>query len=380
MNNFSNELKLIFLLSQIHPSKKELRQLLQKGINETHFLDLAFANGVFPLVCKVLNEHSIHLPNNDYKKTFQQTVTDNFYISAQLLHIIHLLKLRNISIIPIKGPLLSQHAYQDISLRAFSDLDILAKEEDLIDISNILIALGYKSEHDIAALHHPHILNQFSDISFTHQVSGLSIELHWKLLKSASAELAQVPNLFKNAIPIDFQNTSLLSLPLEEEFLYLCVHAAKHRFERVEWMNDLNRLYELYHETYDWDKILSIADKEGFTVPYLLGLYILYKTYKRDIIHTKSRKHMFSKKISRFYHKVLTLHTEGYVLKDKKQGIRWKELSFSIALESRLDKKLKHVLHLAFPLYIDDILAVKNRPKYLYFLYYFKRIQRYFKS
>ena len=301
-------------------------------------------------------------------------------MSAQLLYIVDALKQSNIEVISIKGPLLSQHAYQDISMRPFSDLDILVRENDLLAVSKLLLSLGYESENALDILVHPYILQKFSDISFVHPQTHIIIELHWKLLRSASKKLSQIDLLFEESINISFQNTQLRSLPLEEEFLYLCVHGAKHRFERIEWMNDLNQLFTLYQKTYNWDKLYLLAKQEEYLIPYALALKILEKNYQQKILHKDTVNLIHQNKISHLYKHVFDLHATNYVLNEKNSGIRWMELYFSMRLEQTFYKKVKLLIKLIFPLYINDIVKHKNLPKSLRFLYYTQRLKRQIKA
>jgi len=379
LNSTSPAWHLLIEASKLKPSKTLISALFKTKIVQEDLLSLAIVNGIVPVIYPVIKNHLTQNCNEAFSQYIKDIKKRNFFMSAKLLQVTYLLQGKGIIVMPIKGPLLAQHIYHDIALRPSSDLDILVQQDDLLTVAHELISLGYKSEKDISVFSHTYILTKFSDISFVHQDTGLIIELHWKLLKSASAELAQISNIFENSIDIDFQNTSLSSLPIEEEFLYLCVHAAKHRFERIEWMNDLDRHYELYHKQYDWDRLLNMAENEDYTIPYLLGLHILHKLYERDIPHPTSNQHMQTKTIKKLYNKVLTLHANNYILKEKARGIRWKELFFSMSLEGSLYKKLKLFKDQLFPLYIDDILSMQERSKSFYFLYYLKRIQRYLK-
>lgn len=378
MTNNSNEFKLLIEASQITPSSSRILTLFDEGIRQKHLLKLALANGVLPLVYQELCKYPKILMDDDIKKYTIEIKNTNFFMSAQLLQLVFLLKEKGISILPIKGPALAQHAYKDIALRPFSDLDILAKRDDLQEISSTLLDMGYQNEKSLSALIHPFILKKSSDISFIHPDTGVVIELHWKLLKSVHEGLSNIPALFKQSITLPFQNTELSSLPLEEEFLYLCIHAAKHRFERIEWMNDINRLYELYCTTYDWNKLLDMAMEEGYLSAYLLGLLILNKQYQRNILDKSTQRLMQGKKVSYLYMKVLSLHADDYILKPKKDGFRWMEFFFSLKLEDSLTKKASLLASLIFPLYMDDVLSIKEQPSYLSFIYYLVRLKRLF--
>ncbi len=353
--------------------------LFDKVIDQKYLLSLSIANGVLPLLYKQIQDHPTKVVDNGFKEQTLAIRNKNFFMSAQLLQLVYILSQKNIQIIPLKGPLLGQHAYGDIGFRPFSDLDILVREEDLLTVAQTLLDLGYTNEDELSALSHPYVLQRFTDISFVHGETGLVIELHWRLLKSASAALNNIPLLFDQATERFLQNMPLKSLPLEEEFLYLCIHASKHRWERIEWMNDINLLFEIHQHNYDWERLLTIAQDEGALIPYLLGLLILKKIYSRDLDHAQTNELIKMRKIAKLYNNVMELHAKDYILQVKKEGIRWMEVFFSIRLEESLSKKVKLFANIFFPLYKSDILAAPGLGKCLRFLYYLKRIQRFFK-
>ncbi len=371
MQNVSKELLFLLDCSQNYFNDTPHENSLDKQLNLDYLFSLALANGVLPLLKEA------NLPTN-FEQENSIIQKRNFLMSAQLLHLVYLLKQKEIDILPIKGALLAQHAYKNISLRPFSDLDILVQIKDLHEVSLTLLSLGYQSDHPIDSIKHPYVLKKFSDISFTHSQTGVIIELHWKLIKTASSELSHIKTLFKKSHTLLLQNMELKSLPLEEEFLYLCIHAAKHRFERIEWMNDLYFLLKEHETDYDWQKLLMMAKNEKALTHYLLGLKIIESTYKKEINHAETKALLTQKKITALYTKVWDLHAQDYVLKEKKQGIRYMEIFFSIKLEESYLRKLSILKTVVFPLYIDDILSIKQLPSSLSFLYYFARLKRIF--
>jgi hypothetical protein len=62
----------------------------------------------------------------------------NMLMTAELIAVMKLLKDNEIEAIAFKGPTLSQMAYGDITLRQFSDLDILIDQKDIYKASKIL--------------------------------------------------------------------------------------------------------------------------------------------------------------------------------------------------------------------------------------------------
>jgi len=123
-----------------------------------------------------------------------------------------------------------------------------------------------------------------------------------------------------------------------------------------------------------------MARNEQSLSSYLLGLKILEDDYKQEVPHEASKKLLKKKKITILYNKVWSLHAQDYVLQEKKQGIRYMETLFAINLEDSYLRKLSILKTTVFPLYMDDILSMKQLPSLLSFLYYLARIKRIFKK
>lgn len=370
---FSSEFNLLLETSQVNPSTNSVDAILKETLNQEYLFNLAVANGTLPLLYAALSQHQQFEMSPYFKDESTFIAQKNFFMSAQLLHIIFKLREQNIEVIPLKGAVLAQHAYNNGALRPYSDIDILVQEKDLLRVADFLISLGYVNQEAILMLSHPFILKKFSDISFVHPVHHTIIELHWKLNKNDVSVLRDINALFENAIKISYQNQAFNSLPIEEEFIYLCMHASKHRWERLEWMNDINRLYERHQATYDWDKLLFIAQKENYYSAYFLGLTLLQKLFNQTIAHEPTATLMKNRKVDKLYKKVMLLHCQDYILSAKKSGMRYMELMFAIAVEDSLLKKLNIIKGIFFPLYTKDILSGPKLQKPFEVLYYFYR-------
>ncbi len=378
MSKFSNELELLFEVSQITPSQKRISEIFHDGIDETLLLDLAIAHGVLPLVYEVLLAIKEIKSAPAIKDAAVKIAKSNFFITAQLLQLCYKLKTyHDIELLSIKGPALAQHAYGEIRLRPFSDLDILVLPGDLLKVSEVILEMGYCCEHSLEALRNPYILEHFSDISFVHPETGLVIELHWKLFAFSSAIFGDTPTLFKHSSSLSLQGLKLRILDHEEEFLYLCIHAAKHRFERIEWINDLNRLFDKYHHIYDWKRLYALATEEKVLKIYLLSLRLLQELYLQKMPDEETKRLLKKSSLNKQFQEVMEQYTKYYILRPKKRGIRWMEFFFVLKLDDTIFQQLHRIKKLFFPLYIDDILSLGRADNKLGISYYIIRFKRY---
>ncbi len=374
---FPNEFSLLLEASKKNPSFETVSAYLQREIDYELLLNLSISHGVFPLLYNVLKHMKKTSMLQELEVIHNRLHKSSFFITALLLQLIYKLNEKKIRCIPLKGAVLAQSAYGDIALRPFGDIDILIQEKDMLYVVDTLSELGYTCEHNLKATHHPYILEHYTDISFIHPHTGLYIEVHWKLFNTAIAGLSDIPALFDKSTNISIQGMRLNKLPQEEEFIYLCIHAAKHRFERLEWLNDLNYLYEKYHHVYDWKRMYQLACDEQMLKPYLLSLKLLHHLYQCDTPNVIDTKLLYSSKIIVSYQKVCNLYRKNYILKQKKNGIRWMEFFFALQLDDTFLQKFHRIKQLLFPQYIDDILSYNDTEKKLGPGYYFKRLQRF---
>ena len=79
---------------------------------------------------------------------------------------------------------------------------------------------------------------------------------------------------------IKINDKSIPTLSTEMLLVYLCLHGAKHAWERIEWIYDIDRLIHTNTEI-DWDKVLTIAQEMDTSTSLYLGLklsHILFHT------------------------------------------------------------------------------------------------------
>lgn len=362
-----------FLLACIQENATELRaDVLPKNPKEEDlFLAFILFHGVLP--CLPLECFDPHPAlQSRIHKELSQLKHKSFQMTALLLQLNHALMEKDIPIINIKGAVLGEHAYGDYTLRPFSDIDILIQEDKLVDAAQTLLSLGYRNMAPKASLTHPFILEHFVDVAFEHIETGLIVELHWQLLRHVKASLRDIPSLFHHAYTVNIQGLQLKSLPLEEEFVYLCIHAAKHRFERLEWLNDLARLFHLHHTDYRFEKMLEIAREEKYLKAYLLALFFLQRDFEVIINEPQTQnllKHArldpLIQRIETFQASVLSINHTGRV--------RLKDFAFAVALEDGMGRKLQRLISLIFPLHKADILMSRPLPRALYVMYYLYR-------
>jgi hypothetical protein len=146
-----------------------------------------------------------------------------------------------IEVISFKGPALALTAYRNVSLREFTDLDLLVRPSEVAMAREVLAGNGYTldsplPDHTTAGL----IRSKNQQISFVKQPeNGLRVDLHWGLSGDTASILLNLDQLFDSSIVETEGRISFRSLSPEHLLLLLCVHGTKHCWSNLRWLCDL---------------------------------------------------------------------------------------------------------------------------------------------
>lgn len=293
----TNELKFLVCCCKKNPSKEDVDFILffiqnsnflklnsntpvakaQMGCNMENAFVLADIHGVLPQIYKTLkslskSHHSLEDLLTDLKTAYFQTARRNMFMSAELIRIMEVFKTSNIQALAFKGPTLSQMAYEDITFRQYSDLDILIKHKDRGKISEILKSQGYEQVLTLTSIQEKKWYKHAKDMSFFHPKKGIHIELHWLLLDNDYPIQIDLTSIWEHPQSIVILKEKVETFPTESLLVYLCIHGSKHLWERMVWIKDIDLLIRT--QTIDWDLIVKKVSKSDFERMFLLGLYL----------------------------------------------------------------------------------------------------------
>lgn len=169
----------------------------------------------------------------------------NLHLTTQMGRILDVLQASGIAAVPLKGPLLGERLYGGDGVRSSSDLDVLVPYLQVRPALAAVASLGYQTE--TATLERA--LARDHNIALDNIAPPL--ELHFHLFRRFGVTL-RADDFLARAVPYRTQQGQLVRvLAPEDEFLFLCVHAAAHSFARLAWLFDLKLL--LYRNpAFDW--------------------------------------------------------------------------------------------------------------------------------
>jgi hypothetical protein len=168
-----------------------------------------------------------------------------------------------IRVIVLKGIYLAAKVYADIALRVMADIDILAKEEDLSKVENLLLGMGYgpavrPAIKEQCRSHH-HL------ITFTKPGSP-SIEVHWTLNRISSGFSVDISEVWDRAKEVEISGCKALALSTEDLLLHLCLHFSyNHKLSILQIKNlcDVSEVIGRFGNEIDWERFVSITNKSG---------------------------------------------------------------------------------------------------------------------
>lgn len=172
-------------------------------------------------------------------------IDEPWLIEQQLAHDARLYWMRQIlgrfdaagvKAVPLKGPVFAERFYDPPYARVSFDLDIVVLPTQVQPAMRELGRLGYTPD--------PHrFLAMDQHVELYHETAP-EVELHYRLISEFGADQG-VRDFVGRARVIEMQNLGAVNVPeAEDEFVFLCAHAAKHRFRPLRLMYDLFLLLE----------------------------------------------------------------------------------------------------------------------------------------
>ena len=296
------------------------------------------------------------------KAQLSYNLNGNLRKTGELIRILRELSSIGVEAIPYKGPALAVLAYGDLSLREFGDLDLLINRSDYYRSQQLLVAFGYLPEISLTEREHPGFCSFTNVMAFFNEEKSISVELHWEM---SPAYLPYSPNregLRSRLIDAYPGGQAVKTLSIEDLLLYLCVHGAKHAWERLSWIVDVGGLIHR-HPLIDWEWMQKQAVELRVERELSLGLNLAGEitgvTFPANIFRADSVVALSSNKI------------RNWMFSADKHNLTAQAI-FLIGLRKGLSDKIRTLFHIIANPSVADWLALRL-PAGLAFLYPFLR-------
>ena len=167
-----------------------------------------------------------------------------------------------------KGPALSVRCYGDPGMRQYGDLDLIVREKDIRRATQAMLDLGYESRVSLAVIDAKKIPGEYA---FQRLGTPLLVELHTERTFRYHPRPMRIETLFQRRASVTIDGRDVPALSPEDELVLICVHGAKHFWERLMWIADVAALISS-RQPPDWDRAVGAAREVGAERILRLGL------------------------------------------------------------------------------------------------------------
>jgi len=257
-----------------------IERLLQRDIDWDDVIALARQHAVVPLLYTTLQRGFAQLmPHTalaELRAEYLAGAQQSMALTAELLRLMKLFGEAGIQALPLKGPALATLAYGNLSLRSFSDLDILVRPHDVPAAKAILLARGYYSDPPMTKRQEALRLRTHYVLAFVHEARPVCVELHYRFRPQYFVFDLNSEQLWSNLESVAVGGVTLPSLALADLLLFQCAHGANHCWESLGWICDIAELVRSQQQL-DWEALQRRARELGSQRILLLGLLLAHE-------------------------------------------------------------------------------------------------------
>ncbi len=204
----------------------------------------------------------------------QDSGTVALTLFREMLRLYEMFEAERIPVFPFKGPLLSWLAYRNLTRRAFVDLDFVAPQQHIPRITALMKGAGYAPEFDLREVHAGQKAHAPGQYSFYLVTDRARVEVHTERTLRYFPVPLDFTELARRQITVELAGKKLRTFSVEDTLVMLCVHGAKHFWERLNWVADIAELIRA--QPVDWPLALRIARRMKSKRLLLLGLYLAH--------------------------------------------------------------------------------------------------------
>lgn len=234
-------------------------------------LQLAGQHGLISLLTeRVKKLDSSRIPRGSFVELLEVRRLNAVFalqLAAELFRVLPFFAEAGIEILVTKGPALSTRCHNDPAMRQYGDIDLIVREQDIRRVTQAMLSLGFQPRVSFAAID---ARKKPGEYVFRKPGTDLLIEFHTERTFRYHPRPLPIEKIFRRstAIAIDGRNVPVLSL--EDELVLICIHGAKHFWERLMWIADVAAL--ISRQALDWDRTITAAREVEAERMLLLGL------------------------------------------------------------------------------------------------------------
>ena len=255
---------------------------LARSADWTKLLPLAREHGVLGHLAVHLRELDENLVPAEIMQILMEHHRSQIFstlgMTAELFRLLELFAAKDIPALIVKGPVLAMRAYDDPTLRSYGDLDLLVRQRDVRRATESLQAAGYQAAVPLSAIDAGKIPGQYF---FQKTDTKLIVELHNDFTLRYFPRPLPIEEFFARQIRVCLDSHQAPALSVEDELVLICIHGAKHLWERLMWIADVAGLVTR-QSGIDWEGVTETAKEVGAERMLHTGLRLA-----SDVLHAR---------------------------------------------------------------------------------------------
>ena len=290
----AREAQLLVCCVRVAPERAaRLRSLVAEGIDWQRAIHMASRQVVLPLVYRCLDaEFAQALPAQaaeSLRRTYAGNSVRNLHLARELIRLSAVLERSGIEAIAIKGPALAVAAYGSVTMRQFSDLDLLVRKEEVAPAVALLQGEGYAlcPGYSLADLER----RGGFEIAMGRDDALTEVDLHWRLAPPYFPITLEDEGLWRRAVRVEIEGAAVRTLAAADHLLFLCAHGAKHGWQALGSVCDVAALIRASAPgpcadaspmkpaacAIDWEDLADRAERAGAVRALLLGVLLAHE-------------------------------------------------------------------------------------------------------
>jgi hypothetical protein len=259
-------------------SRKRLESILDSNLDWDYLVEKAALHRITPLlyVNLIKNDTESIVPQSVIEKlkiTYHAKAVRNMLLFRELSVILKKLQNAAIEVIVLKGPILAEIVYKNITLRPFNDIDLLVKKDNLPYIEQELGRLAYSNQKTYLTDWHAQWdikLKGAEELHYINRKNNILIDLHWDIQPPSSRFQIDINQFWENAQSVKIAGAETLMLAPENLLEHLCLHLNKEILNAPSvllWCCDIAEVVSNYKDDIDWERLVKSCKHHGIEIP-----------------------------------------------------------------------------------------------------------------
>ena len=173
----------------------------------------------------------------------------------------------------VKGPVTAATLYDEPALRSFSDIDLVIRRQDFEAAYASFIKDGYRPQFALSPQWQA-LLFRTQATQLVGELSSQKIDLHWQLVPMEYSFAPAMNEVWARAEPANTFGIRLNTLGPYDMLVFLCLHAAKHDWWRLNWLVDIAALITR-SDRLDWDALADDLEHTSRSTPLRVSLMLV---------------------------------------------------------------------------------------------------------